>query len=158
MDHPFFKKIKLIILILVILPIFAEAFRYIKLQTMFQEDAYDSAINAIELSIDDKYRQSNISVVDKDICIDIFYDILREKYKLGNNLTALGPSFIKGKIYINLIVVEEGKYRLDGDGNAIMDEFPSMHVKGHFYIRPFIMAPIEKIEMPFEVRAVNTRI
>lgn len=158
MDHPIFKKIKVIILMLVILPVFAEAFRFIKFQTMFQEDIYDCAINAIELSMDDEYRKSNISLIDETLCINIFYEILKDKYKLGNSLAPLGSSFIKGQIYINSILVEEGKYYLDSNGRAVTDEFPSMYVKGHFYIRPFIMAPIERIEVPFEVEAVNKRI
>lgn len=151
------KKILLIAFVFCVLSIGMEGYRYYKVYSMLQGDVQQAVVDSVELSMLDQYRQDRISEIDETVCREMFNTILREKYNLNSNLVPLDSSFIIGSIQLTNLLTEKGKYHLDGNGDAVMDVYPSMEVEGYIYMKGLVFGTNQTFKVPFKASSENRR-
>lgn len=149
------KKIVYIIIIFGFLALGTEALRYVKIHIALSSSIENIAADAIELSIDDKYREEHVSVMDTYLCRNIFLNQLKSYYSLDSSLKPPQSSYIKAFV-IESLSLEPGEY-VSGINSLVQIREPSLYVKGYITIRPLILGVNTTVNIPFELYAKNLR-
>ncbi|WP_091540692.1 hypothetical protein [Alkaliphilus peptidifermentans] len=143
-----------------IIGVAVEFFRLQAFQSTIQTKIEIIVQDALELSVDDRYRMDRLSIIDSAEAEMQLFDLLITDLNLDNNLSPMAGSVLQTPLVIESITIREGSFT--GSGNNFYNlEYPSIRIRGHTHQRiiliPFLDESLRQIEIPFNVYIENRR-
>ncbi len=112
--------------------------------------------DAIDLSIEDRYKNDHISIVDTSICEELIYQMVMDKFNLDSGLNPSSKSYLASAFKFDVLDIEKGDYEIEGD-KPIQKTNPYVLIKGSVEIKPMIINFNENVTIDFEVYCENKR-
>lgn len=112
--------------------------------------------DAIELTMNDEFRIDHVSIIDKELCEELIFHMLRDKYDLDSGLNPNQESYLGGPFEITVFDIEEGEHKIV-EGKPIQKKNPYVRIEGSVEIKPMIINYDENVKINFEVYSDNTR-